>query len=115
MAYRVFFDGVPDVRLTEAPAIPDVPTKLVIPGFALCHRFPKPCGGLTREHDEATALVEAVAKANGLRLASVARTQNDTWTAMLTSKRKLRPESANCYLPVATVVFRVSTRRGVGE
>ncbi len=117
MAYRVFFDGMPEVRLTEARMLPQLP-KLVIPAFALCKHVPclPPIDALCEAEpkQEAEALAAAIAKANGLRLGSVDQTA-DGWRAMLTSKHALRPKRAKCYMPLAEVRFRVSHRRGVGD
>lgn len=115
MAYRVFFEGVPEVRLTVAPGNADVPQKLVIPGFALCHWLPQPCGGFTREHTEAMSLATAIARQNGLRVSAVKGIELGCWRATFTSRRRLKPEKADCYMPVATVTFEVSPRTGVGD
>lgn len=73
MAKKVFFDGIPDVRLEVG-----CPRKLVIPGFALC-------GKTHRTTTPEQALALSVAHANGYRLMSL-EFQGERWVAKFSVK-----------------------------
>lgn len=75
MARRVYFDGVPEVHLQVG-----APSKLVIPGHALC-------GKNHRTDTPERALALSIAKANGLKLMpGLARDVNGTWVANYSMK-----------------------------
>jgi hypothetical protein len=102
VAYKVFFDGAPTVRLTKHEL---VPSKLVIPGSAWC-------GGRRGPGCPHWELAKAVAKANGLRVASVWLSTSGEYVAALSTRRTI---GHGCYLPAAEVTFRVAKEESQGE
>lgn len=98
MSYKVYFDGVPTVRLTRHPMVPE---KLVIPGSAWC-------GGRRGPGCPHWELAKAIAKCNGLRVATVWRNSEGDYVAALSTGRTI---GHGCYMSAAEVTFRVATFR----
>lgn len=99
MATRVYFDGVPTVRLTQGGGVPE---KLVIPGHALAGKGP-------RNARPEQALAYAIARANGLRwTGSLCRDTDGNWVANYTGRRRLIPGEPAMRMPAAEVRFRVA-------
>lgn len=95
MASKVYFDGIPTVRLTVHER---VPMKLVIPGSAWCGSRPN---GATPHW----ALAKAIATANGLRLASVWLDTTGAYVAAYSTRKQI---GKGCFLPAAEVTFKVA-------
>jgi hypothetical protein len=94
MPFRVYFDGLPTVRLTVHASVPE---KLVIPGSAWC-----------RVHTDTPhhALAKAIAAANGLRLVTcIAESEEWSFRAFYSTRRTI---GAGCYMPAAEVWFKVA-------
>lgn len=95
MAHKVYFKGQPTVRLTTHAM---VPVSLVIPESAWC-------GSRRGPASPQWELAKAIAKANGLRVASVWLNTSGEYVAALYTEKSI---GQGYYLPAAEVTFRVA-------